>query len=351
MTKPSSKGRRPADLDNNDLRPITEVERLQKDMLRLLQGVSVDPISYVGLEYCGPEHCGRIGCSEGCAFGTARRRKNDIPRIAQLLKQRGGPIHEVRVCRPYWSRPFEELDKVSIASGKDAVRRALDSLFDSTIIAVGTFKVTPIGADTGHWLCEIHVIVAGADEVNLERAFSAVRAGQGPDVRITKIEDLGAMVNEVTNCNLLQRPPKLGGAPPLAQRREFLGWLLNLKVDARLIRYGCDKYFNPLTKQRRTPKPKIRRKRPYPTWLIPYMFDRGARWWRGLPSEGNFKTKVKFNPVPPPPDYYDEGTAKPKKKGKSAAAPPDYYNEGTSKPKKKGKSAAAPPDYYDDDDE
>jgi hypothetical protein len=52
-----------------------------------------------------------------------------------------------------------------------------------------------------------------------------------------------------------------------AQVEEFYRWLLGLTPDARMIRYGCDRYFNKLEKQPRMLEPKVRKKRPYPYWL------------------------------------------------------------------------------------
>jgi hypothetical protein len=279
-----------AKLGISELKSVEHVRTLQKDMLRLLRRSKADPISYAGLEYCGPQHCRRTGCSEACAFGARQRRRAETPKIIHLLKQRGGPLRRVRVCRPHWSRPFGELKKVSIAWGKDLAHRALDSLFDNTIIAVGTFKVAPIGIDTGHWLCEIDLIVAGRDETDLQNAFSAVRAGKIPDVRVTKIDDLNTVINEVTSANLPRRHPQLLSGPPLlAHRKEFFSWLLNMKVGARLVRYGCDSHFNPLDKRKRTRKPKIRKGRRYPVWLVPFMFGYGERWRDNDPSKYGFK--------------------------------------------------------------
>jgi hypothetical protein len=57
-----------------------------------------------------------------------------------------------------------------------------------------------------------------------------------------------------------------------AQRREFYRWLLGLSPGARIIRYGCDRYFNKLEKRSRPIRAKIKKKRPYPYWLQHYFF-------------------------------------------------------------------------------
>jgi hypothetical protein len=276
MTKPSRKCRRPADSGVPNLESITEVKRLQKDMLDRLQRSTQDPISYVGLAYCSPKHCGRIGCSEACAFGTRRRRGNDIPKIVRLLEQRGGPLHEVRIYRRSWDRPFGELANVSVAVAKQLLHRVLDSLFDPTLVAVGTFKVAPDYIES-QWKCEMHLIVAGAEKDNLVTRFSATRPGTGGgDIRVDTVGDLNRAICDVTKCNVQPRryffQPTVGKRPMKAQRAEFYRWLSGLDVDGRVIRHGCDRHFNRITnKKPKTTKARAKR-RGYPYHLMPYMF-------------------------------------------------------------------------------
>ena len=78
--------RRIVKLGINHFESIGDVGRMQKDMLRRLQGSSVDRDHYAGLANCRLDYCGRVNCLEACRFGTCRRRLTAIPAIYDLLK-------------------------------------------------------------------------------------------------------------------------------------------------------------------------------------------------------------------------------------------------------------------------
>ena len=59
----------------------------------------------------------------------------------------------------------------------------------------------------------------------------------------------------------------------MERQREYLVWLAGLGPNQRLFRYGFDRYFNRLSKVRRPVRPKIKKPRPYPYHLVPYMFN------------------------------------------------------------------------------
>ena len=114
-------------------------------------------------------------------------------------------------------------------------------------------------------------------------------------LRVKEVQALGPVVSEVLRCDLSGwQHPWRHEIPPerstKAQRREFYGWLLGLKPRARLIRYGCDPYFQKLEKEPRTPPPpKVPRKRPYPFWLQKYFFGGEERYRMGTdPNCGNY---------------------------------------------------------------
>jgi hypothetical protein len=112
---------------------------------------------------------------------------------------------------------------------------------------------------------------------------------------VKEVQDLGPILSEVLRSELSgwqhpwrhEIPPE---RPTKAQRREFYGWLLGLSPRARLIRYGCDRYFNALEKRPRPPPPPKRpRKRPYPYWLEKYFFGGEERIRMGTdPNYGNY---------------------------------------------------------------
>jgi len=92
--------------------------------------------------------------------------------------------------------------------------------------------------------------------------------------------------------------------PKKVWRAEYYRWLLRLGVGDRMIRYGCDQYFNALKKQPRRIKHKPRKKRPYPGWLKPYMFGGGK-----LEEDHHFELENRRNsnestPVKARPDYW-----------------------------------------------
>jgi hypothetical protein len=254
----------------------TDVERLQQDVLACLRKSGQDPISYTGLAYCSPQGCGRVGCSEACAYGNARRRRLAIPRIAELLTRQSEPLYEVRAYRPFWPHDLGELVSCDdIRSARCLVRRVLDNLFDNTVIAVGTYKTKPFA----RWVGGIHLIVAAHDQEALTKGFKSVQPGQYPEVYVEEIRDLETKIEEVLDNNLPKKDPNLiDGAIPRSERTEFYKWLLTLDIDARVMRYGCDQAFSPKERKQRTMNLKPKKKHPYPYWLERYFFGSGEAW-------------------------------------------------------------------------
>src|SRR6202023_1753434 len=98
-------------------------------------------------------------------------------------------------------------------------------------------------------------------------------------VWVKSIENVGQTISDVLRRELLpwHHPwQPVPGDPPSGKRRtEFYEWLLDLEPTDRLIRYGCDRYFNKLVKRPRTIRAKVKKRRRYPFWLQPYMFGNG----------------------------------------------------------------------------
>jgi len=176
---------------------------------------------------------------------------------------------------------------------KQLNRRALDTIFIPELVAFGTFKVSlaPEYLEP-HWICEIHEIVAEAEKSDLEKAFfiSGTREKYDSAVGITKVENIGQAISDVLRADLRgwQHPLSPDGSPAepkKAHREEFYQWLPSLRFGERMIRYGCDRYFNRLNKKPRTVHAKIHKPRPYPTWLIPHMFGNREQPLRGFPKD------------------------------------------------------------------
>jgi hypothetical protein len=262
--------RRLAKLGASSFETIGETDARQADLLRRLQQAGTDPGYYVGLADCGPNHCGRLNCAEGCWFGTRARRMREIPAIHQLFAKSTGPVHVVRVARGAWERPFNELKTVSIAAAKQLNRRAFDHLYNADIVAVGMFKVLIAFEDSGpRWTPEIHEIVAGPTKIELHTAFQNSRPGNLDFIRVDPVESLGEAISSVLRRDLEGR---IGSSPKKSHRAEFYRWLIRLPIGVRIIRYGCDRYFNKLVKPPRQRLIKVPKKRPYPYWLEPSMY-------------------------------------------------------------------------------
>lgn len=274
--------RRITKLGISNFATVERTERLQKDLVKRLQSSPLRPRRYAGLEDCSADKCRRHRCIEACWFANRRRLLQQIPLVHRLLR-RAGTAYEVRVIRGVWARPYGKLNEVSIAAANKLNRRALDKLYNPKLIAVGTFKAAVAPAHSGElWICEIHEIVAGeVEKADLERVFGTKRyTDEIQSLRVKKIDNLGPAIHAVLSCDLQgwQHPFNELAAwrPKKAQRAEFYRWLIGLKPGARLVRVGCDRHFNKLTKQARTAKP--RKPRPNPTWLEPFQF--GKPWWR-----------------------------------------------------------------------
>jgi hypothetical protein len=262
MSKRSILDQQLAELKISELRSVRRVEAMQKETLQLLKQSPVDPIMYVGLEYCGPEHCGRVNCSEACWFGTLQRRVPEVLAIRRLMGQQEGALHKIIVWKPEWECPFGWLHYIKPGTSKALTTRVFNSMCRMSVAAVGAFKVVPAGLGDNRWLSEIHLIVGGTDQEELESAFSPVQ----PDasVRISKISDVNETVDQVTSRGTLRLHHRKENRPDAAQLTEFYTWLANMKLGARLFRYGCDENFDLITYRKITWKPRIKKNRPGP---------------------------------------------------------------------------------------
>jgi hypothetical protein len=282
MAPPEQKAlKRLAKLGVSNFETIADARQRQADMLRRLEQVGIDAGYYAGLDDCEPNHCGRLKCTEACWFGIRRRRLTEIALVYQLLQQCQAPLYEVRIIRESWQRPIGKLQAGSIAAAKQFNRRRLDTLYYPTVVAIGTYKATIAPRHVGaRWITEIHEIVGGVEQEELERIYSVKRALPGFSNNIfwaKAVTDLAPTINDVLRRDLplWQHPysKQLGPRANKTERAEFYAWLLRLNPEERLIRYGCDKYFNRLVKKPRIYRAKLKRKRPYPFWLQPYMYD------------------------------------------------------------------------------
>jgi hypothetical protein len=273
-----------------------DASRRQADLLKRLSRAHVDGAQYAGLSDCGLSTCGRKHCTDACAFGARRRRLREILAAHRLLKETDGPVYEVWFTQRRWERPSGELRSVSIPSIKKLNGRVLDKLLCPGAVAVGTVKASSDSQEPT-WTVQVHEVIAGVDKVELDRVFATIAY-----VKKLRPQDGGQAIARV-----LQRDPDVwkGFSPPKAKRRaEFYEWTLNMPIDARVIRYGCDRHFNKLHKKPRICRLKVRKKRPYPRHLEEHMFGRG-KWADVDPHSMTYKPKSKAaRTVDSGDDYY-----------------------------------------------
>jgi len=127
------------------------------------------------------------------------------------------------------------------------------------------------------WKCEIHQIIAGAKKKELEKVFSTSRNVSGNFLRVKEVTNLGQTISDVLKRNVQgwqhpYRTETTPDRPKKVHRAEYYSWLLSLRPNDRMIRYGCDRYFNRLKKRPRVVHQKIRKGHPRPIWLERYMF-------------------------------------------------------------------------------
>jgi hypothetical protein len=107
------------------------------------------------------------------------------------------------------------------------------------------------------YFCEIHAIVGGAPRQQIELPFSFVDESN-ITVRISEITDLDVAIDEVMGRNSMQ--PRDEQPPGPTELTEFYTWLANMKVGARLFRYGCGENLD-LTTDRKITRPRPKKDR------------------------------------------------------------------------------------------
>ena len=276
MKRTKKRARQLAKLGIVDFETVAAAARRQQDMLRRLERVLSDPGRLGGLADCDKNYCGRVKCSEVCQFGTRRRRLTEIPAVHRLLSKSAGPLYEVRIGRGAWAQSAGKLNRVSIAAAKKLNRWALDRLYNPDLVAVGIIRVSVAPKHEGRgWKCEIHQIISGAKKKELENVFSTSRDASDNFLRVKKITNLGQTISDLLKRDVQgwrhpYQTETTPDRPRKGHRAEYYEWLLDLSANERMVRYGCDRYFNRLKKKPRLVRQK--KKHPRPIWLAPYMF-------------------------------------------------------------------------------
>lgn len=247
------------------------------------------------LSRCSASSCGGPDdCMDVCAFGKERRKLNQSQSIAQLAAN-DTDLLEVRVSRASWSCRLNDLDPVTIGAATNLNRRALDKIQES-VVAVGSIKVFACPArleeTEGVWRWEVHEILACSSQRLVEQALQPSRGDAGPDsyVCIRPIDDLTEAIKRMLSHDLVEwKHPRDSTDPVRAStrwRKEYYRWAIRLGVNDRLVRYGCDRYFNRLKKPPRVHQPPPK-KRPYPKHLQRHMFGNHSMYCQCLACGGS----------------------------------------------------------------
>ena len=147
------------------------------------------------------------------------------------------------------------------------LRRALDNLHEPSIRAVGAIDAHWRGND---WFLGAEVIISapiGIVSASDKQDFQAATPIAALDVDA----GLQHLFEPLSYCKIFGCTEADWTSVPPKIRREYYCWLAGLTPGSRIVRYGCDRYFNPLQKQSHW-KPTIKKGRPYPRWLVPYQY-------------------------------------------------------------------------------
>lgn len=208
------------------------------------------------VKVCTADNCGE--CGDVCPVAARNRRRNVVPKLRKVFREHSGLLLASYTAES-WHYDAGELATADLASMAKTVRRALDRVSTTDLLAVcvidGAFKDSV-------WKLSVHLIVAGAERLELAGAF---RNGHldlewviSPTDELKKLLDLGQIPDA---------PRKNSG--------EYYAWLARLTSGSRLFRYGLDRHFHPIRKKARIRRPG--RGHPNPRWLERYQFGTESR--------------------------------------------------------------------------
>jgi hypothetical protein len=129
-----------------------------------------------------------------------------------------------------------------------------------SVVAVGTLKIIPAGYGDNRYFVEVHAIVGGEDRERLEAKWSSLDQGE-ITVGMSELTDLDVAIDEVMSS--ISMRPRDKQPPEQTELTEFYTWLVNMKLGARLFRYGCDENFDLITYRKISWKPRPKKHRPW----------------------------------------------------------------------------------------
>jgi hypothetical protein len=221
------------------------------------------------IAYCERDECTR--CGDACPVRATWWRRDNSPALSRLFV--GGvrtSVQEFELRRTSWVQDKGHLADTSLIAVSKTLRRALDSLREPSLVAVGIIDAQ---WGLGKWHVGARVFVAVSPDVNLYRAFDHTKGIAGPLV-VLPVPDVGVALKrlfrdaQVAKCT----PWSDEALPKRSLRGEYYAWLAGLEPNARVFRYGCDRYFNKMKKTLRPIELKPKKRHPNPWWLEIYRY-------------------------------------------------------------------------------
>jgi hypothetical protein len=257
------------------------IDALQQDIADLLAHTQNFRRLGRRVKKCQQATCDR--CGDVCPLRAARALESFYGRLNRLFDHDAGvKVREFVIRRGTWCRPKGELTNTSLGSIFKTLRRALDSLERPSLIAVGAIDAW---WNLDQWQVGARVIAALPADLDLYRAFDHTRDMEGP-FRIAEVPDPREAVSRLFIEAQLPKCVTTAGCGKLPKRSirgDYYSWLAGLAPGSRIFRYGCDRYFNLLTKEARPVRYKIKKGHPDPTpWLRPWQYhlhDDSCRCW------------------------------------------------------------------------
>ncbi len=205
-------------------------------------------------------------CGDLCLIKTDQWIGRHAPAVGRLFAtQDTTPVFKITVAPERWIRARDDLASVNLDTIAKAIRRSFDTFRRPSIRAVGI-----IDAEYGwrQWEVATSLIVRGLSKSEL---LNNVLSGPR---QVEEINDIGpAVIRLFQSANFVKRTPAFGHEEIRAgAAQEYYVWLASIVSGGRVLRYGCDRSFNPLMKSARPVKLKPKMPRPFPYWLKPHWF-------------------------------------------------------------------------------
>ena len=237
-------------------------------------------------------------CGDLCPLRAQQWLHTTSPLITRALANSPTPLIKVRFTKPDWGRDrgalaaaplslmekeqtqAEDSVKVSSHAIEKALRRTFDKLQLPSVIVAGMFDAW---YGDKRWEVGAELLIAGAPKSALYDAFPL------GDLAFEDVLSLRRSLQSLlTNSHEAKRHPTSSAflKVPVIRQREYYKWLASVAPNARLFRYGCDRYFNPLIKMPKVSKPVIPKKRGYPHQLVRSVFGNHPLGCQCIPCGG-----------------------------------------------------------------